>query len=73
MVGWHHQFNRHEPEPTLGDTEGWEAWRDAAHGVLVLETTWRLNNKIYMVYKLSYNYFKFYLVAPGLGCGMWDL
>ena len=22
MVGWHHQFNEHEFEPTLRDTEG---------------------------------------------------
>ena len=25
MVGWHHQFNGHEPEKTLGDTEGQES------------------------------------------------
>ena len=25
MVGWHHQFNGHEFEPTLEDTEGQES------------------------------------------------
>ena len=24
-VGWHHQFNGHESEPTLGDGEGQES------------------------------------------------
>ena len=23
IVGWHHQVNGHEFEPTLGDNEGW--------------------------------------------------
>ena len=26
MVGWHHQFNEHEFEQTLGDSEGRETW-----------------------------------------------
>ena len=24
MVGWHHQFNEHEFEQTLGDSEVWK-------------------------------------------------
>ena len=31
--GWHHRLNGHEFEQTLGDSEGQEAWRGAAHGV----------------------------------------
>ena len=29
MVGWHHQFNGHEFEQNLEDSEGQEAWRAA--------------------------------------------
>ena len=31
MVGWHHRLNGHEFEPTVGDSEGQEAWRAALH------------------------------------------
>ena len=31
MVSWLHQFNGHEFEQTLGDTEGQEAWHAAVH------------------------------------------
>ena len=33
MIGWHHQLNGHEFEQTPGDSEGWEAWNVAVHGV----------------------------------------
>ena len=33
MLGWHHQLNGHEFEQTPGDSEGWEAWNVAVHGV----------------------------------------
>ena len=33
MVGWHHQFNGHEFEQTLGDSEGQGAWHAAVHGL----------------------------------------
>ena len=33
MVGWHHWFNGHEFEQTLGDSEGREAWSAAVRGV----------------------------------------
>ena len=34
MVGWHHQFNGHEFEQTLGDSEGQGCiWRALVHGV----------------------------------------
>jgi len=33
MVGWHHQFNGHEFEQTLGMVKGREAWHAAVHGV----------------------------------------
>ena len=33
MVGWHHWFNGHEFEQTLGDGEGREAWHAAVIGV----------------------------------------
>ena len=34
MVGWHHEFNRHELGQTLGDGEG--------HGSLVCRSPWGL-------------------------------
>ena len=46
MVGWHHQFNGHEFEQTLGDSEGqgslacFSPW-----GCKETDTTERLNNK----------------------------
>ena len=35
MVGWHHQFNGHEFEQTLGDSGGQrtEDWPAAVHGL----------------------------------------
>ena len=33
MVGWHHQFNGHEFDPTLGDSEGQGSWCAAVYGV----------------------------------------
>ena len=33
MVGWHHRLNGHEFEPTVGDSEGQEAWRAVVHRV----------------------------------------
>ena len=38
MIGWHHQLNGHEFEQTLGNNEGWEAWRGAVHGVAKSQT-----------------------------------
>ena len=34
VVWWHHWFNGHEFEQAPGDSEGWEAWQTAAHGVV---------------------------------------
>ena len=39
MVGWHHQFNGHEFEQTLGDSEGQEVWCASVHGVSELDIT----------------------------------
>ena len=33
MVGWHHQFNGHEFEQTLGKVKDREAWCTPVHGV----------------------------------------
>ena len=33
MVGWNHQLDGYEFVQTPGDSEGWEAWRAAVHGV----------------------------------------
>ena len=33
MVRWHRQFNGHEFEQTLGDSEDKEAWHVAVHRV----------------------------------------
>ena len=38
MVGWYHQFNEHEFEQTLGDSEGQGSWRAAVHGVTRSQT-----------------------------------
>ena len=38
MVGWHHRLNGHEFEETLEDSEGWEAWHAAVHGVTNSQT-----------------------------------
>ena len=33
-IGWHHRFNGHEFEQTLGDSQGQEAWNAAVHAVV---------------------------------------
>ena len=33
MVGWHHRLNGQKFKQILGDTEGYEAWHVAVHGV----------------------------------------
>ena len=38
MVGWHHQFNRHEFEQALGDGEGQGSLASAVHGVTKSQT-----------------------------------
>ena len=38
MVGWHHLFNAHEYEQTLGDSEGQGGLRAAVHGVTKNQT-----------------------------------
>ena len=38
MVGWHHQFNGHEFEQTLGDNEGQESLTAAVYGVAESDT-----------------------------------
>ena len=38
MVGWHHWFNGHEFEQTLGNSEGRKAWHAAVHGVTKSQT-----------------------------------
>ena len=46
IVGWHHQVNGHEFEPTLGDNEGWGSLACySPWGHKELDTTERLNNK----------------------------
>ena len=32
-IGWHHRLNGHEFEKTSRDSEGWEVWHAAVHGV----------------------------------------
>ena len=34
MVGWHHQFNRHEFEQTPREVKDREAWWAVVHGVI---------------------------------------
>ena len=45
MVGWHHQFNGHEFEQTLGDSEGQGslAWY-SSWGCKESDTTYQLKN-----------------------------
>ena len=38
MTGWHHRLNGLEIEQTLGDSERWEAWSAAIHGVTKSQT-----------------------------------
>ena len=45
MVGWHHQFNGHEFEQTLRDSEGQRSLScSTSWGHRESETTWQLNN-----------------------------
>ena len=47
MVGWHHQFNGHEFEQTLGDGEGQESMVCCSpRGQKESDTTEQLNNKV---------------------------
>ena len=39
MVGWYHQFDRHEFEQTLEIVKDREAWRAAVHWVAESDTT----------------------------------
>ena len=39
MFGWHHRFNGHESEQTLGDGEGQGTWCAAVHGVAEQDIT----------------------------------
>ena len=51
MVGWHHQFNRHELRQTLGDGEGQRSLACcSAWGCKELDMTWQMNNnkELYM-------------------------
>ena len=46
MVGWHHRFNRHEFEQTMGDSEGQGSLACCSPwGCKESDTTERLNNK----------------------------
>ena len=46
MVGWHHQFNGHAFEQTLGDSEGQGSLACCSPwGCKELDTTERLNSK----------------------------
>ena len=39
MVGWHHRFNGHEFEQTLGDSEGQGVWCASVHEASELDIT----------------------------------
>ena len=39
MIGWHHQFNGHEFQHTLGVSEGQGNQHAAVHGVIESDTT----------------------------------
>ena len=46
MVGWHHQFDGHQFEQTLGDSEGQGSLACCSPwGHKALNTTWQLNNE----------------------------
>ena len=48
MVGWHHQFNRHEFEQTQGDSEGQRSLGSCSpRGDKESDTTEWLNNNIF--------------------------
>ena len=45
MVGWHHRFNRHEFEQTLGNSEGQGSFACCSPwGRKELDMTWQLKN-----------------------------
>ena len=46
MAGWHHQFNAHEFEQTLGHSEGQEAWHAAVRGVTKIRHNWAIEQKV---------------------------
>ena len=47
MIGWHHQFNEHEFEQTLGDGERQDSLACCSlQGGKELDTSEQLNNKI---------------------------
>ena len=64
MVGWYHQFNGHEFEQTMGDSEGWgnlvcySGW-----GLKELDTTEWLNNN---QWKIPGKIFLNYLSRPSI-------
>ena len=45
MIGWHHELNGHEFEPTLRVKDR-EAYSAAVHGVTNSNTTEQLNNYV---------------------------
>ena len=52
MVGWHHQFNGHEFEQTLGDCEGQESLACySSWGLKESDTIEQLNNNYICRYK----------------------
>ena len=55
MVGWHHQFNAHEFEQTLGDSEGLESLECCSpQGCKVSDMTEQLNdNKYEAIYRFK--------------------
>ena len=47
MVGWHHRFNAHDLEQSLGDGEGQGSLASCSpKGHKELDMTWQLNNNI---------------------------